>query len=474
VRRTILAAVSVVVAGIAVVLIAGSGHSSDYRVAAIFDTANGMVSGQQVKIAGAVVGSVDSVQLAAGPKARIVMSVDRRFAPFRADASCSILPEGLISENFVACDPGHAATALPAPGKHGMPTVPLAHTTVPFSLQDVLNVLSLPTDQRLQVLISELGIGLAARGQDLNGLLRRANPALQQSRRVLDIVDAQRAQLGSAVSQTDQVLASLAARRGAVTQFVDRAAAVARTTAAHRAALAASVQRLPAMLTAVRPGLHSLTRAATNATPLLGELRAAAPGLTQLTTTLPAFARAGIPAVSSLASAARAGLPAVRDAVPIADRLQTIAGPLATLGTQLAQLLVHLRGNGGIEGLLRLTYTFATNTALYDNVSHIVTFIVSLAPNCIFGQQGGFDVKGCSHSYDSPGQGQLPINEPSCGARSGAWFDQRCPPAVPGPITLARRSKAAPASAQKLLNGAFSKHPPATGQLQALLAYLTQ
>jgi len=41
----------------------------------------------------------------------------------------------------------------------GLPTVPLAQTTDPVSLQDVLNVFALPTDQRLRALITELGIG---------------------------------------------------------------------------------------------------------------------------------------------------------------------------------------------------------------------------------------------------------------------------------------------------------------------------
>jgi virulence factor Mce-like protein len=478
-RRAALVAGVVIAAGVAAIVIVRSGSNSGYRVAAIFDTAKGMVSGQQVKIAGAVVGSVDSVQLEstpAGAKARIVMSVEKRFAPFHADATCSILPEGVISENFVECSPGRTSAPL-ARGSDEIPTVPLPHTTVPFSLQDVLNVLSLPTDQRIGVLISELGIGLAGRGQDLNGLLRRANPALQQSQQALEIVDAQRDRVADAVAQTDTVLASLASRSTRVRQFVDRAGTVARTTAAHSRALQASIRRLPAMLAAVRPGLRSLTRAATNATPLLSELHNAAPGLTQLTTTLPAFAKAGIPAVRSLASAARTGIPAVRDATPIVTRVQTITGPLATLAAQLDQLLLHLRGNGGIEGLLRLTYTFAVNTALYDNVSHIVTFMASVGPNCLLGEQGGFNVKGCAHSYSSPGQGQLPVNEPSCGAKSGAWFDQRCPPAAPGPITLARRgSKAQAKSAelQHVVNDALSGHPTDTGELQSLLGYLTR
>lgn len=453
-RRVIPSAVALIVIAVVAIVIVSSGSQSDYEVAAIFDTANGMVSGQSVKIAGAVVGSVDSVQLdttSTQPKARIVMRIDRTFAPFRSDASCTILPEGLISENFVECKPGHAATRLADGPGTTTPTVPLAHTTVPFALQDVLNVLSLPTDERLSVLISQLGIGTAGQGADINAILRRANPALQQSEQVLNIVNAQRSQLANAVGQTAQVLTSLSRRSSAVRQFVDRAATVAETTAAHRTEIGQAIARLPAMLSAVRPGLEALDRAATDATPLLSELRTAAPQLTEITNTLPAFANAGTPALKTLAAAAAAGRPAVRDAIPVVDHLNAVSAPLNTLARQLSEFLVSSRDKGAFEGLMLVIYAFANNTALEDNVSHILTFMVGLNPLCIAGQEGGFDVKGCAHQYSSPDNGQLPVNEPSCGPRIASWMNEFCPEAAPGPISLAARGNTPRADATKAL-----------------------
>ncbi len=45
------------------------------------------------------------------------------------------------------------------------------------------------------MIIDELGIGTAARGQDFNDILRRANPALALARQAISILDRQRAQL---------------------------------------------------------------------------------------------------------------------------------------------------------------------------------------------------------------------------------------------------------------------------------------
>lgn len=475
-RRVIPAILAVAVIVFVAILVLNAGSSSNYKVAAIFDTANGLVSGQQVKIAGAVVGSVDAVQLASGPKARIVMGIDKKFAPFRSDASCTILPEGLISENFVECKPGQAAAPLAAPAGGTTPTVPLAHTTVPFSLQDVLNVLSLPTDERLSVLISQLGIGTAGQGQNINAILRRANPALQQSQRVLQIVDDQRAQLASAVGQTAQVLGSLARRSNSVREFVDRAAVVAQTTADHRTQLGQAIARLPAMLEAVRPGLHALDRAATNATPLLSELRTAAPELNRVTTTLPAFAKAGIPALKTLSAAAAAGRPAVRDAVPVINHLNAVSGPLNTLSHQLSRFLVSSRDTGAFEGLLLVVYAFANNLSLEDNVSHMITFGVGLSPLCIAGQEGGFNVAGCAHQYSSSNNGQLPVNEPSCGPRIASWMNEFCPPAVPGPINLTARPNtprdAATTALLSDVNTVLSGHSVARDTWRPLLNFL--
>ncbi|MHB8689985.1 MAG: MlaD family protein [Solirubrobacteraceae bacterium] len=430
---------TIVIGGAVALAVRTRTSSGGYRVAAIFDTARGIVAGQQVKIAGAVVGTVDEIDLAPGPKARIVMSVERRFAPFHEDATCTILSEGLISENYVECDPGSRGAPL-ATGAGGVPAVPLAQTSIPFSLQDVLNVFSMPTDDRLRVLISELGIGASGRGEDLNALLQRANPALGASQRVLSILDAQRQQIATAVGQTDQVVGRLAAESGQVRTFVDQTAAVARTTAQHSAALSWAVHNLPAMLDAVRPGLRSLDLAARNASPLLDSLHTSSPGIASLTATLPSLARAGIPAFRSLASAAARGRPALRDATPVISQLGTASAQLAPLADQLDQLFVSLRSTGGIEGTLRLLYTIAVVASSYDSVSHLIGFMANVAPQCLAGESAGSSVAGCSKAYTAPGQGTVPINEPSCGPQrpQDLWRDHYCPLPAPIPIALSR------------------------------------
>jgi phospholipid/cholesterol/gamma-HCH transport system substrate-binding protein len=411
-----LAAATIVVAG----MMLTRDDSSEYRVAAIFDTAHGIIAGNDVKVAGVSVGSIDSVGLAPGPKARVVMSMSRNVGSFHGDATCTILPQGLISENFVQCDPGSVRSGPLARGTGDLPTVPVQRTTAPASLQQLLDVFSLPVDDRIRVVLTELGIGTLGRGSDIDAILRRSNPALDQARRVLNIVDAQRRQLASGIGETRQILASLARDNEATRTFVDKAAAVAETSADHRGALSAAINRLPAMLDAVRPGLQALDRVVNTAPPLLRDLRSAAPVLTTTTSELPPFSSAAVSALTGVGSAARVAKDAVRVANPIVTDLRQASRRALPFSRDLDALLVSLRDSGGFEGVLRLLYTFATFGAGYDGISHAWTIAIEPLGQCFVPGEGA---PGCSTKYSAPGNGTIPANSPSCGPHGGATWD---------------------------------------------------
>lgn len=411
--------VIVAVAAVLGVSLLASGGSERYRVAVVFDTARGIIPGNEVKVAGVGVGTVKATELAPGPKARIVLDVAEQSGPFYEDATCTILPEGLISESFVQCDPGSSRSGELGGGRSGTPTVPVTRTTIPASLQQFLDVFSVPVADRLRVMLNELGIGTAGRGEDINAVLVRSNPALGQARRVLSIIEEQRDQLATGISQTNRVLASVARKSDDVRSFVDHAATVAQTSAARQTELALAVRRLPGLLDEVRPGLRSLDRVVTQATPVLNGLRSAAPALNTTTRELPKFADAAVPALNDLGSAARVGQTAVRAAAPVVTALKGASAKAVPFATQLNRLLLGLRDSGGFEGTLRLLYSFATLASGYDQTSHIMGLAAGVLPQCF--APGG--APGCSANFSAPGNGTIPTNNPSCGAHSGATWD---------------------------------------------------
>src|SRR5919205_4051030 len=79
----------------------------NYQVRAIFDDVASAVPGEDVKIAGAKIGSIDSMSVTPQNKAAVVLNItDAGFAPFHSDAHCTIRPQSLIGEKYVECDPG--------------------------------------------------------------------------------------------------------------------------------------------------------------------------------------------------------------------------------------------------------------------------------------------------------------------------------------------------------------------------------
>ncbi|MGH2870239.1 MAG: MlaD family protein [Solirubrobacteraceae bacterium] len=68
---------------------AAAAGSSSATFDVIFDDARGLVAGQLVKVAGAQAGTIQSVTVTPGFKARIEATVDSTFMPFHEDALCS-------------------------------------------------------------------------------------------------------------------------------------------------------------------------------------------------------------------------------------------------------------------------------------------------------------------------------------------------------------------------------------------------
>ena len=78
-----------------------------------------------------------------------------------------------------------------------------------------------PYRERFSIILNELGVGLAGRGEDLDAVIRRANPALKEVDEVLKLLARQNDQLEQLAVDSDTILAPLARERVRV-RVVDR------------------------------------------------------------------------------------------------------------------------------------------------------------------------------------------------------------------------------------------------------------
>jgi virulence factor Mce-like protein len=368
------------------------GSPDHYRVAAVFSNTAGLIPGQNVEIAGAVVGQVKAIDLTPDHRARVEMDLQTGFAPFHSDATCDIKPQSLIGEKFIECDPG---TPDAAPLRAA--TVPLARTHAPVDIDLVFAALRRPYVQRLSLVVNELGTGLAGRPRELQQAIRRAAPALQEADRVLAIVNRDRDRLGRLIDRTDEVLAQLAPRDRDVGRFIDRANAAAAEVAGRRDDLGRAIDKLPPLLDELEPSANSLASAAADARPVVHELSDASPQLRALFDDLAPLTDAGRPALRALRSASDEGRKAVAAARPVASKLQAAAKLMPHVTDLGAQLTKSLRDNRSVEALQLFTWLGTASMGRFDAVSHIVPSYQLGDPQCH--QYATTPVEGCSAHF---------------------------------------------------------------------------
>src|ERR671911_1256119 len=360
----------------------GAGSGGTYEVRGIFDNGAFVVDGEEVRVAGATVGTVKEVDVSdddeivsreggdhAEPgKAVVVMNIeDSGFKDFRDDASCTIRPQSLIGERYIDCVP----TQPRAPGEEAPPELekipdgepgegqrllPLENNGTTVDLDLVQNIQRVPYRDRFRLILNDLGAGLAARGDDLGAVVDRANPALRQTNRVLKILADQDQRLAELASNGDAVLEQLAAKRTSVTGFFRNAGVAAQATAERGDDLEAQIEKFPETLRQVRATMGDLEGFADEGTPLMEDVGAVAPDLSKATQNLPAFFRAGVPALRSLGDAAEASGPKLVQADPVVVQTRDLTDKAGPASIDLSALLSTFNDTGGFQHLMDFIY----------------------------------------------------------------------------------------------------------------------
>ncbi len=177
-----------------VALSAGDEGGGDYKVRAIFENAGFVIAGEDVKVAGVKVGSIDAVEVTDDYKAAVVLDItDEGYQDFRQDAECLVRPQSLIGERFVECEltQARAAGTDPPPEleriedgpAEGQYLLPVERTAKSVDLDLVNNIMREPVRQRLSIILSDLGIGVAGRGKDLAEVDPPRRPSAARGRR---------------------------------------------------------------------------------------------------------------------------------------------------------------------------------------------------------------------------------------------------------------------------------------------------
>lgn len=399
-----------------------SESSSGYKVRAIFDSAFSVIPGEDVKVAGVKVGKIESLSVTDDKKAAVVLNIDKPgFGNFRKDAFCMIRPQSLIGEKFVECEPtSPRADGAPLPPtipeiKHGdgkgQHLLPVTNTGRTVDLDLLNNILRLPFRQRLSIIVNEFGTGLAGRGKDLNQVIRRADPALMQTDKVLKILATQNQVLANLARDSDINLIPLARRRAQLADFIVKANDTAQATADRRGALEANFRKLPRFLRELRPTLKTLGDLSDQASPVLEDLGAQGPNISRFITQLGPFSEAARASLPSLGAAADVGRRSVVKIRPLTRDTRTLAQNALPVADDLEAILTSFKDTGGIERLM--DYLFFQVTAIngFDSAGHYLraALLVNLCSSYQIAPQ-----EGCQATF------RKPVSASAASARSAA------------------------------------------------------
>jgi phospholipid/cholesterol/gamma-HCH transport system substrate-binding protein len=433
-RRLIIGAALVAAIVVVVLLLGGGGSSDGYRVRAIFDNGGFMVKGEQVRVAGANVGTIESVDVTmpgdtvayrngepvkkAG-KAVIVMEItDPGFQDFRRDASCLIRPQSLIGEKFVDCRPTlpRAPGTEPPPALKQIPDgesgageylLPLGNNGTSVDPDLINDIQTLPYAQRFRLIFNELGAGLAGRGEDLKVLVKRANPVLRDVDRLFGILSSQRKQLAQLASDSEEILGPLSRERSHFAGFITNSGAAAQASAEKGPELEEALQKFPTFLREFRKTMVSLKSFSDAGTPLFEDFGTAAPSLTDATRTLTPFSKALTVALKSLGNAGEASGPIFAEADPVVKKAATLAKTGVVPTNQLAKLLVNIKQTGGWDGLTELIYNTTASLNGFDQYGHFGRTRVTLSICTDYqANKHGYNSGGCVVRFNGPGHSE--------------------------------------------------------------------
>ena len=265
------------------------------QVVAQFEDAFPLIEGMNVRVGGAVAGSVGRINVSDDGLAEVMLVLDEGVARPRADATASIRQQDTTGDSYVAFAPGRSREPLKK--VDGRPTIECSggasqrcpRTLVAPRLDDLLNAFGPAERTGIKLTLQELSRAVDGRGRDLNRAALDLRPGLVAANRALADVNTQNKALRDVIGDAEAVTGQAADRRRALARSIEALEATLDVTAAETSSLDQGLRRLPATVRRGRSTMASLRRTATAARPLAVEVRDGAPQLATAVRQAPGF-----------------------------------------------------------------------------------------------------------------------------------------------------------------------------------------
>jgi phospholipid/cholesterol/gamma-HCH transport system substrate-binding protein len=306
-----------------------------YRLNAVFNSAVNIRPKAPVRIAGVDVGKVTSTRRE-GSAALVSMEIEGKGLPIHEDATLKIRPRIFLEGNFfVELQPGSPSARALSSGA----TIPVAQTSDPVQLDQLLDALNTDTRANLQTFLIEYGAALTAKptpeedaeqapevrgldaAQAFNKAYRRGPEALRDNAIVMQaLAGTETHDFSKLFASAEMVSAQLDVHEQQLGELFGHFSTFLHSFAAQAPSLRTTVAELPGALHSADRGLAALERAAPS---------------------IRTFAQEVVPGVEGIPAAAAAAYPwiAQLDAALKPSELGGVAAGLETGAPAIAGLL---------------------------------------------------------------------------------------------------------------------------------------
>ena len=164
---------------VALVALAVFGGADSYRVKAVFDSAGQLVVGNQVRVGGGPVGTIDDIELSNSSDAVVTMEIDENLAPLHEGTTATIRATSLsgIANRYVSLSPGpNDANEIDDGGEIGADS-----TNAPVDIDAVFNALDTETREGLRNFIRGSGTQYDGKGKEAGESIKYFAPFLSST-----------------------------------------------------------------------------------------------------------------------------------------------------------------------------------------------------------------------------------------------------------------------------------------------------
>jgi phospholipid/cholesterol/gamma-HCH transport system substrate-binding protein len=290
-------AAAALIAAVAAIVVIVFGGGSSYVVHADFQDASGLVTGDNVLIGPAAVGTVSSIELTRNGQAQVTMSLHGTGALHRGTVA-RIAEDSLsgIASKYVELEPGSSrAPAIQSGGPIG-----IGHTYAEVNIDELFDSLNGPTRRGLSNLIRGEAASLKGKGKLANRTLEYFAPGLQSASQVTHELARDEPAFDGLVVQGADAMKTLAGRSSQLSSLIANTSTATGAIARQSQALQRALSLLPSTLDRSRRTFAGLDTTLDALDPLVRAAKPASRHLGRFASQLHAVSNVATPTVTQL------------------------------------------------------------------------------------------------------------------------------------------------------------------------------